>query len=178
MKLTTTSKTILLALAFQVVWLSLISTAKSDYYWLGPVVGLIAYILILPGLIRSKIALPLITISFLGFAYDVTLHQMGIIELHHNGLALTWLLILWLVFIGVFYRLFSWLTNLNTVSSFITGSFGGLAAYIVASLFGAMTINSLGFFLLLYGLFWGGGFSLASRIFIARNLTANRRSSA
>ena len=175
MKLTITSKTILLALAFQVVWLSLISSAASEYYWLGPVIGLIAYGAILPGLIKSKMALPLITISFLGFAFDVMLHQTGIISLHHNDLALTWLFVLWLVFIGVFYRLFSWLTNLNTVSSFITGSFGGLAAYFVASLLGAMTINQMGFFFLLYGIFWGGSFSLASRIFIARNLTSNRR---
>jgi len=175
MKLTTTSKTVLLALAFQVVWLSLISSAATEYYWLGPIVGLIAYALILPGLIRSKIALPLVMISVLGFAFDVILHQTGIISLHHNDLALTWLFVLWLVFIGVFYRLFSWLTNLNTVSSFITGSIGGLGAYFIASLLGAMTINSLSFFLVMYGLFWGASFSLASRIFIARNLTSNRR---
>ena len=174
-KLTTTSKTVLLAIAFQVVWLSLISSAATDYYWIGPVIGLIAYAFILPGLIRAQMALPLVTISFIGFAFDVVLHETGIISLHHNDLALTWLFVLWLVFVGVFYRLFSWLTNLNTVSSFVLGSFGGLAAYFIASLLGAMTINSHGFFVVMYGIFWGASFSLAARIFIARNLTSNRR---
>ncbi len=174
-KLTTTSKTILLALAFQVVWLSLITSAATEFHWIGPIIGLVAYAFILPGLVRAQMALPLITISFLGFAFDVVLHEMGIISLHHNDLALTWLFVLWLVFIGVFYRLFSWLTNLNTISSFIMGSLGGLTAYFIASVLGAVAINSLPLFVALYGLFWGASFSLAARIFIARNLTSNRR---
>ena len=175
MKLTTTKKTVLLAIAFQFIWLSLISTAATDWFWIGPVLGVIAYAFILPGLIKSKMALPLVTIAAIGFAFDVFLQNLGIISLQANDLALTWLFVLWLVFVGVFYRLFSWLTNLNSVSSFILGSMGGLIAYFVASILGAITINDLTSFVITYGLFWGASFSIAAKIFVVRNLQTNHR---
>ena len=175
MKLTTTSKTIVLAIAFNVVWLSLIATANSNLYWVGPVIGILAYAMILPQLHKAKMAIPLFWTAVIGFGFDLLVHNLGIITLHSNNFAMSWLLILWLVFVGVFYQLFNWLTNLNTVSSFFLGALGGLLAYYGASKLGAAVINDLPAFIALYGIFWGASFSVAAKVFVARKLTASRR---
>jgi hypothetical protein len=176
MKLTTTKKTILLAVAFEIVWLTLVMTANSDLYWAGPVIGLLAYGFILRQQQKYNMVLPLMGAALIGFGFDLMLHYMGVITLYSNALSFSWLLVLWLVFVGVFYQLFSWLTNLSTVSSFVTGAIGGLAAYYGASLLGAVQIHNQTVFVVLYGLFWGVAFSLAAKIFVARKLTSNKRS--
>lgn len=176
MKLTTTSKTVILALAFNLVWVSLIATANSNLYWLGPAIGIIAYAMILPKLHEAKMATPLFWTAVVGFGFDVLVHKLGIITLHSNNFALAWLMILWLVFVGVFYQLFNWLTSLNTISSFFLGALGGLMAYYGASKLGAAVINDLPAFIALYGIFWGASFSIAAKIFVARKLTEPRRS--
>lgn len=175
MKLTTTSKTILLGIAFQAVWLSLISSAATDYYWAGMATGLIAYLMMLPRLQRHRMTLPLAITALIGFSFDLVMHYSGVIKLTMTPLYYSWLLLLWLVFVGVFYQLFSWLSSLNSMTSFILGAFGGLAAYYGASLLGAVSLTDQTLFIILYGLFWGASFSLAAKIFVARNLMANRR---
>lgn len=103
------------------------------------------------------------------------LHYSGIIELAITPLYYSWLLLLWLVFVGVFYQLFSWLSHLNFIASFVLGATGGLLAYYSASLLGAVIVHDISLFVMLYGLFWGASFSLATKIFVARNLMAYRR---
>ncbi|MBT8448908.1 MAG: DUF2878 domain-containing protein [Gammaproteobacteria bacterium] len=176
MKLTTTSKTIALAITFNLVWLSLVATANSGLYWLGPIIGILAYAMILPKLHKAKMATPLFWTALVGFGFDLLVHNLGIITLHSNNFSFSWLLILGLVFVSVFYQLFSWLTILNTVSSFFLGALGGLVAYFGAKTLGAVVINDLPAFIALYGIFWGASFSIAAKIFVARKLTSSRRS--
>jgi len=175
MKLTTTSKTILLGIAFQLVWLSLVATANSSYYWFGPLVGIATYGFILFQLRSTEISIPLMSASFVGFSFDLMMDQMGIINLHSNQLTYSWLLILWLVFVGCFHQLFSWLSNFNSYTSFLFGSLGGVLSYYAASILGAVEIIRPNHFVLVYSFFWGISFLIASKVIIARSLTANRR---
>lgn len=102
------------------------------------------------------------------------LHLTGIITIVDNALSFSWLLLLWLVFIAMFHQIFAWITRLNLMLVFSIGAIGGPLAYYSASLLNAVTINNMSYFLFLYGLFWGGGFAIASTIMIAMQLNESK----